>query len=371
MIKIKLNIMLLVVGSFILVCCKSEKKQTEGSSSRINFDYLGIAVQKKYTHIWGSSPVLGKDGKVHLYVSEWPIPKDASERFSGWHKHCNIAHYVGDTPEGPFEFVRTAIKDQDGEFNSPHNPTIKYIDGQYVLCFIVNENNDLSKQRIMMYVADDLSDNWKPAKGAELDGTMLRVPSDTIVWNYEAVLGVSNPSLIKANDQYLLYYKSVVPLKEKTEKNKGRDYGYGVAISKNLQGPYDFYPKRVTEEGIQLEDAFAFNLGQEIAFLSRDYMAAKGSHAGGLLWRSSDGFSFPTENTTRAFEGLSAYVGEDNLKNANVFRGTKEGHLERPQLLMIDEKTIYLYLATGINTTPDFGSASHVFKVLIKNSTVK
>ncbi|WP_146401307.1 hypothetical protein [Planctomycetes bacterium CA13] len=58
-------------------------------------------------------------------------------------------------------------------FNSPHNPSTKEIDGKFVLCFIVNENNDLKTQRIVMFVADDLNDDWKPCDGAETDGTVL------------------------------------------------------------------------------------------------------------------------------------------------------------------------------------------------------
>jgi len=359
--KWKIYSVQLLITIVLLSACTNTKKESPKSEPTIGFEYIGKAVQKKGMHVWGSSPIKGKDGKVHLFVAEWP--KNESERFSGWYKHCSIAHYVGDTPEGPFKFVRIAVKDQNEKFNSPHNPTIKFIDGKYVLCFIVNENNDLSKQRIIMYVADDLNDEWKAAKGAEADGTILRNPRDTSIWNYKPLLGVSNPSLIKYNKQYLLYYKSVIPHSQVTKKNRGKDYGYGVAISKNLEGPYKFYPNRITDPGIQLEDAYAFELGTEICFLSRDFLGAKGSHSGGLLWRSTDGLHFPEERTSQSFKGLSAYVGEQELENSKVFRGAKEGHLERPQLLIEDGKPTYMYVATGINTSSGFGSASHVFKI--------
>ncbi len=324
----------------------------------LEFEYVGRAVQTEGMHVWGSSPVIGPDGKVHLYVARWPMA--TQKNFNGWFKDCEIAHYVGDEPEGPFEFVRVAVADQDGTFNSPHNPTIKQIDGKYVLCFIVNENNLLKTQRIIMYVADDLSDDWKPAAGAEPDGTILRKSSEPTDWNYAAQLGVSNPSLVKHQGKYLLYDKSVV--KPTPDAKRGK-YIYGVAVSDKLEGPYKHHPKRVTPDSMQLEDAYAFSMDNSVYLLSRDFVGSKGSSGGGLLWKSKDGFYFDKKDTTRAYEDLEHYVGKESLSQANVFRGKRDGHLERAQVLAIDGQPAYLYVATGINTTPGYGSCSHVFRI--------
>jgi len=131
--------------AFVILTCGCNSQQ---ESIKFDFEHINVAVQKKGTHVWGTSPVIGKDGRVHLYVAEWPIPENKQEKFNGYFKSSEIAHYVGDTPEGPFEFVRIAVPDQDGTLNAPHNPTIHFIDGRYVLCFIVNENDDRTKQRI-------------------------------------------------------------------------------------------------------------------------------------------------------------------------------------------------------------------------------
>jgi hypothetical protein len=356
---------------FLCLCfatLTSANGQTKQSipSPEITFKYLGKAIEKKDTHVWCTSAIVDKNGKFHFYVSEWPVPKDPTERFSGWLKHCQIVHYVADSPQGPFEFVRTVVKDLDGEFNAPHNPTVKYIDGKYILSFIVNENDDLSKSRILMYVSDDLDDNWRPIKGGETDGTVLRAPKDTSIWSHKAILGVCNPTLIKYKGKYMLYHKVVVPHKNPTKQNNGRDYGYGVAISDKLEGPYKFYPNRVTADGVQLEDAYAFEFDGTVCMLSRDYMGSKGSRGGGLLWVSSDGYNFSYETTKRSFEELKDYVPQDYLKNATVYRGTIDGHLERPQLLYVNRVPKYMYVATGVNTTPGHGSASHVFEIQIK-----
>jgi hypothetical protein len=274
---------------------------------------------------------------------------------------------VSDEPEGPFSFVREAVQDKDGTFNAPHNPTIQYLEGKYVLCFIVNEDNDVRKQRIVMLVSDDLNDNWRAANGAASDGTMIKAPDDSAVWNYQPRLGVSNPSLIKFGDKFMLYYKSVIPDRNDPDDRNKWDYGYGVALSDKLEGPYTFYPHRVTAEGLQLEDAYAFVFEDKVYMLSRDFRGSLGSQGGGLLWSSDDGYFFSKESVQRSYEDLQEYVDSTTIQNAQVYRGDRSGHLERPQVLFMNGEPSYLYAATGINDNPAFGSCSHVFKISAKD----
>ncbi len=344
------------------------------NSLEIEYEYIGKAVQKKDTHVWGTSPVIGKDGRTHLFVAEWPMPDNDEERFSGWYKHSRIAHYVGDSPEGPFNFLRIVVPDKDGEFNAPHNPTVQYIDGKYVLCFIVNENDDKRYQRIIMLIADDPAGEWRPAAGQNTDGTILRRPENLNYWNHNSVRGVTNPSLIKFRGKYMLYFKSVLPATDDPLLNKENDmhnwrtsdYGYGVALSDNLEGPYEIHPHRVTSEGMQLEDVFAFTHEDKVYFLSRDFRGSLGSIGGGLQWASDDGLYFSKENSIRAYEDLEYYIGRSKLNEVSLYRGPREGHLERAQLLIKDGKPEYLYVATGINDEVGYGSCSHVFRIIIK-----
>jgi hypothetical protein len=343
-----------------------KRLKNESMPLDITYEHVGVAVQQKGTHVWGTSPVIGKDGKVHLFVAQWPMPENKKEGFKGYFKTSENAQYVGDTPEGPFEFVRMVVRDEDGAFNAPHNPTVKFIDDQYVLCFIVNSNDDRTKIRIMMCVADDLNGEWRPAKGAEPDGTILRRPDDASIWCHNAVRGVSNPALIKHNGEYRIYFKAAIPDPEKEPDFWNREFGYGVATSKTLEGPYEFYPERLTSEEIELEDVYAFSYDDQVYMLSRDIAASLGGKEGGLLWVSEDGIHFPKEKTRRAFESLATYLDEDALDGATVHRGSEKGQLERPQVLLIDGEPSYLYVATGINTEAGFGSCSHVFKLNLK-----
>ncbi len=338
----------------------------DNSNLSLKYEYLGKAIQKEGYHIWGSSPIWGKDGKIHIYAAEWPIPINEKEGFNGWYKHCQIGHYVGNTPEGPFEFVGIAVEDLDNEFNSPHNPTVQYIDGKYVLVFIVNENNLKEKQRIIMFVADDLMDNWSPASGGAKDGTIVSAPSDSTFWNYTTTRGTTNPTLIKFGDKYMLYFKSVIPDLQFPENPRKRKFSYGVAVSNKLEGPYEIFENRVTEENLQLEDAFAFTVNNIVYLISRDFSASLGSIGGGLLWRSNDGYNFPGDEVVRAYEDLSHYTGTGSQTNSIIYRGSIDGHLERPQLLIENGLPAYLYVATGINDNLHFGSCSHVFKISIE-----
>ncbi|SDR65380.1 hypothetical protein SAMN05216503_0012 [Polaribacter sp. KT25b] len=357
----KLRQLTLLITILVFTSCsifqKKKNEQTEiVYSDNIKYEYVGRAAENEGMHVWGSSPIKGKDGKIHLYAAQWPT--NTQPNFNGWYKDCEIGHYVGDKPEGPFKYVGVAVEDKNGLFNSPHNPTISNIDGQYQLCFIVNENDDLKTQRIVMLVADDLNDTWRPAKGAEADGTILRQTKDSSVWNYTARLGVSNPSLIKYKGKYYLYHKSVV-----RKEPKGYVYSYGLIVADNVEGPYVHNPIRVTEEKMPLEDAYAFTMNDSVYMISRDFRGALGNRGGGLLWKSADGLSFPKENTKRAYEDLQHYVGKEHLKDAVSYRGKKDGHLERAQLLFENGIPTYLYLATGVQTKSGYGSSSHVFKI--------
>ncbi|CAN0375594.1 unnamed protein product, partial [Ectocarpus sp. 4 AP-2014] len=175
-------------------------------------------------------------------------------------------------------------------------------------------------------------------------------PKDSTIWNYNPRLGVSNPSLLKRSNKYMLYYKSVIPDPNDRDNRRKWDYGYGVALSDDLEGPYTCHPTRVTAEGLQLEDAYAFSYNNKVYMLSRDFKGAMGSEGGGLVWESEDGFYFSKNKTKRAFDGLDAYVYEQALMEPSIYRGNKEGHLERPQLLFENGTPTYMYVATGINT---------------------
>lgn len=349
----------------MLVCAEISPAETV---SPLKLDCLGVAVKREQTHVWGSSPVMGPEGKVHLYVAQWERPKNdkfggrtADNKDTGWTSSSEIAHYVGNRAEGPFEFVRIAVPDRDGDFNAPHNPTIKFIDGKYILLFIVNSGG-AGSQRIMMYIADDLDDNWRPVEGAEPDGTILRKSDDPNIWDSVALLGNANPCLIKHDGKYKLYFKAVIPVeKGKGYTGRGRTWTYGVALSENLEGPYIKEPERITKTDHPIEDALVFVYVDKVWMFSRDMNEVRGG--GGLLWVSDDGMTFDFENAVLGFHHLDHYLGKKEASKLKLYRGNKSGDLERPQVLFMDGKPAYLYMATGLGFPAPYGSCSYVFRM--------
>ncbi len=127
-------------------------------------------------------------------------------RDAWWHK-SEIAHYVGNSPEGPFRFVETLVKDADGTFNSPHDPSVLYLDGKYVMTFIVHEHNDKGRQHIVMYVVDSPNGPWKPARGEAASDTdvktsICRLKLDGCVNSSLDVVYIENPVGAVSDEAY-------------------------------------------------------------------------------------------------------------------------------------------------------------------------
>ena len=71
------------------------------------WEFKGIAIDEPGYHVCGSSPIMGSDGRVHLFSARWKI---AASFDPGWRSHSEIAHYVADSPEGPFRFVDVVLQ---------------------------------------------------------------------------------------------------------------------------------------------------------------------------------------------------------------------------------------------------------------------
>lgn len=97
--------------------------------------YEGIAIEEPGYHLWGSSPMWGEDGKVHIFTTRWRIEHQFDP---GWRSHSEIAHYVADKPEGPFQFVDVVLQGTGKDTWDKcgiHNPAIHKVGNQYVFRF--------------------------------------------------------------------------------------------------------------------------------------------------------------------------------------------------------------------------------------------
>jgi len=309
-------------------------------------EYVGTAVEEPGYHVWGSSPVIGPNGKTHLFVARWRI----EEEFKAWLTHCEIARYVSDQPEGPFVFQEVVVKGSGKEgswdYQSPHNPSIQKVGDRYVLTYIANAGGTkaecVSSQRIGMMIADSPEGPWKKVVN---NGPLLAPPTDPAVWSFQSSVGVNNPALLAHPDgRFFLYYKAM---------KKGDIRRMGVAIANQVEGPYIFSPEPLTSNKTTIEDGYAFVEN------GRVYLLTTHNRDGtGYLWASDDGIHF--SEPSLGYDKMEHYVDKQKLANAKSMRGKK---FERPQVLMQDGHPTHLYVAAGANLNGGNGSHSCVFRI--------
>ena len=326
---------------------KEELQEVSPSSFADQWEFKGIAVEEPGYTIWGTSPILGEDGKVHLFVARWPCELKVDP---GWRTHSEIAHYVGNSPEGPFEFSDVAIQGmarvQQGV--APHNPTIHKVDDGYALFYIANDGikEHPSNQYICLAVSKSLYGPWKKVGD---DGVILRPPANKNYWNHKASNGVNNPAFLKhPNGGFFLYFKS----------EKAR---MGLAVAENLEGPYVQMPFPVTTNDRNIEDGYAFLYKDKFALLTTDNhgMIEAG---GGILWTSVDGVHF--DQHEKGFHRINTYT-KINMEKIAVHYGPgdrKYAKFERPQLLLKNGKPWYAYLPSGANIYGGDCTVSYVMK---------
>ncbi|MFC1762068.1 glycoside hydrolase family protein [Planctomycetota bacterium] len=308
-------------------------------------EYVGVAVHEPGYHVWGSSPVIGPEGKTHLFVSRWPITKG----FGAWLTDCEIARYVSDSPEGPFVFheaVVTGTGQDSWDRQSPHNPNVQKVGDQYVLTYIANAGGERRKrvasQCIGMMVADDPAGPWRKTNG---NGLILSPPADPAIWSHNSVVGVNNPALfVHPDGRFFLYYKAM---------KKGDVRRMGVAIADRVEGPYVFLKDPLTSNKSTIEDGYAFFEDGKV------YLLTTHNEAGtGYLWASDDGIRFDTP--VLGFETISHYLPAEVLRDATTFRG---GKFERPQVLLRNGVPSHLYVASGMNLAGGDGTHSCVLRI--------
>jgi len=312
------------------------------------WEYLGIAVEETGLTVWGSSPIIDEQGQVHLFVARWPGELKVDP---GWRSHSEIAHYVGPSPEGPFQFSDIALTgsgEDTWDKYGAHNPTIHKVGDRFVLLYIGNNNPETpphpANQHIGMALSGSLYGPWEKVNG---NGLILSPPEDSSYWNYGATNGVNNPALLcHPNGEFYLYFKS----------QGGR---MGLARSEKIEGPYVQLPEPVTSNAMTIEDGYAFLHKDRICLLTTDNhgILEKG---GGLLWVSEDGVHF--ELSEQGFYPAEKHLGKKALQKARRHYGGNIIKFERPQVLMINEEPAYLYVTSGYHFFGKESTASYVMR---------
>jgi hypothetical protein len=315
--------------------------------------YVGVVIEDDEYHIWGSSPIWGNDGKVHVFSARIPV----ATGFHMWWATSEIAHYVADAPEGPFALVEVLLEPGQTppgswDTGTQHNPTITKIDDLFVLSYhsamgtITDRRRD--SIRIGMMTATDINGPWTKL-GMMLDPP---TPEESNVVTGEHYGFTDNPSLVRHPDgRFFLYYRIKFP------GLKG-DCTYGVAIADKLEGPYVHHPDRVVNNPTYIEDPYVFVLDRMFYMLITDNHNRQGAQ--GMLLTSEDGLHFDYHQG-HGFGAIADYIPADKLPpdSSNIPRGI----FERPQLLFRNGVPTHLYVPCRTNINGGKGACCYLFAI--------
>lgn len=373
------NIAAILAISTTLLSCSGEKaknakndflvasteKLDEGvklpySKVALSLEWTGATISDENYTIWGSSPIMGDDGKVHVFCARWPeLNVDP-----GWRRSCEVAHYIADKPEGPYTFSEVAVKGtgNDGDWDkfSPHNPEIKKIGDYYAIVFIANDNPERgfhpANQKIGLVYSKSLYGPWKKAGNK---GMILEASQDSTHWTYGSGLGVDNPSITKIDEKIVVYFKA------KTEEIVGQTgkARYSYALAENIEGPYHMADVPMTDNDSYLEDATSFSYnGKHYLVTNDNHGEMSGVKGAAVLWESETGFHFSLDEASVAFRRLPAYYKAYSEEKVNKVYGS-QAKFERPKVLIIDGKPAYLFAPSGWNPYGETRVSCNVLRI--------
>jgi hypothetical protein len=345
---------------------KAQPLVTKLSSIAAGMQWIGKAVDDPEYYVWCTSPILGDDGKTHLFCSRWP----KKYNMGGWMSHSEVAHYVGDKPEGPFRFVNVALKgDPKATWNnSIHNPAIFKMGKKFVLLYISFDRHKPlapgmggvmagNKMLTGMATADSLDGPWT-LQGK--DGMMFSPSQDPTHWSYET-WAMDNPTMLEAAGKFYIYFKS------SKQQLKSRYY---YAVADKLDGPYALGPSPCTDNIAYIEDATAFKWNGKFCLLTDDNTGAHtGVNGGGILWQSDTPTDFKLKDAQIGFLNTDDYCKNIDKSKARALYG-KVFKFERPGILMIDGKPAYFYGPSGVNIEGSDHTCSYVMKIDLEHTSV-
>jgi hypothetical protein len=316
--------------------------------------YMGPGARETNYTLWCVAPIMDDAKEVHLFCARWPEPNVDP----AWRKSSEIAHYVGDRPEGPFVFSDITVKGSgvEGAWDryTAHNPEINRFGDTYALLYVANSDYRQPphplNQKVGMVISKSLNGPWTKVGR---DGLIL----DNQEGHFSEGRQVVNPTLLKVGEKFHLYYKTATQ-----QGGKWRTV-FGLAIADRLEGPYVHQPEPVTAEGVVIEDASAFLWDGKVCLLTTDNHGLVTGLEGALaLWVSEDGIHFKPEWTQLGMRLFPDYLPDyDPASVKRVYGGKPKP--ERPKVLMVDGKPAWLYVASGWIYDGWPRCETHVFKI--------
>lgn len=339
-----------------------EEVKTEMRPFAELLEWTGAKLEDENYSIWGSSPIMGDDGKIHVFAARWP----EYNVDPAWRKSSEVAHYVADSPEGPFTFSDVAVKGSEVEGDwgryAPHNPEIQKIGDYYAITFVANSDYHQpphpANQKIGLVYSKTLYGPWGRAGD---DGMIVEVSDDPDHWTYGSGLGVDNPCLNEVDGRPVVYFKARLK-----EENGGIKAKYAYATAESIEGPYTM-SEPITDNDSYLEDATAFTWNNKYYLLTTDnHGDVTGVTGGGILWSSDNWRKFDVKNIQLAYDLIPSYnKAYDESKVTKIYSGWPK--FERPKVLIQDGKPTYFFAPSGWNIEGGKRSVCYILKINHQN----
>lgn len=338
--------------------CLSGKCQCAGGMSGLNCDKLDLkpsrnsSVYEDTTNsYWGGSPVLGDDGRFHIFSSRFTN----SCGLNTWLANSECVRASSSSPTGPF-VTEDVVQ---GVFC--HNPTVrKAPDGSFLMFYI---GDDKSAEKT--HCANGQSFEPGPS-GLQVDNCEIRVKRATSItgpWsdNHKissaALNGIcpTNPApVIEDDGKIKLYY---------------RDYDLLAAINPSY---YDYSERPAVPERMYLLKANKWNgiyTQQQpnpiLAEYSEDGFAWQGEGGYHMVFNNKFSHEFFKGGYASSKDGVnwnvrsSVYTREVPYANGEV----KQQRRERPQILWLDQSQGKGVLMNGVQVGPGDKTATLAFKI--------
>ena len=314
------------------------------------------------THwVWCGAPIQGEDGRYHLFASR--VPKNLI-----FHPHwlfCSeIVRAEADNPIGPYQFKEVALPPRGGDYfdaRSTHNPHIRKVGDTFLLLYMgtnydgptpTPDNQEVwrsprylatwARKRIGLATSKSVRGPWK-----RLDQPLIEPrPGE---WDS---IATTNPSLCPMPDgSFLIAYKS-------RRENLG-NLQVGVARSSNFTGPWERQPTPWLFRGkpAHVEDPYLWYEDGCVQALMKDMTGEIcGEKFSGVHVTSADGINWDFDRATLAYSRKLRW--DDGTT-------TRQGFLERPQLLFQNGKPTHLFCATAYGPGIDLKDATRTRSIVI------
>ncbi len=311
--------------------------------------------------VWCGAPIRGEDGRYHLFASR--IPKSVH-----FHPHwlfmSEIVRAESDTPAGPYTLAEVVLPPRGGDFfdaRSTHNPHIRKVGDTYLLLYMgstydgptpTRDNQEVwrsprylatwARKRIGLATSKSVKGPWR-----RLDRPLLEPrPGE---WDS---IATTNPSLCPLPDgSFLLAYKS-------RRENLG-NLQVGVARAPHYLGSWERQPTPWMFKGkpAHVEDPYLWFENGRVHALMKDMSGEIcGEQFGGIHVTSANGLDWDFAHATLAYSRRLRWSDG---------RTTRQGFLERPQLLFEHGRPTHLFCATAEGPGFDLKDATRTWNTVI------